>query len=141
MVEGSVAEFLEKISVVNAAINSNEDDKVPLLPLNEAGNQNLNTVANGKSNMDNSRLGHAEAKPNKPKPTWTRLNRMDIGPLVPSNNNLKSIMGKRGLEDILYEDNYSEAEPTYSKHSKGDKEDGKPDNTAAGVDDHPCQEQ
>ena len=40
MVEGSVAEFPEKILVVNAAINANEDDKVPLLPLNEAGNQN-----------------------------------------------------------------------------------------------------
>ena len=141
VVEGSVAEFPEKILVVNAAINANEDDKVPLLPLNEAGNQNLNSVANGKSNMDNSRLGHAEAKPNRPKPTWTRLNRMDSGPVVSSNNNLKSIVGKRGLEDFLYEDNSREAEPTYSKRSKGDKEDGKPDNTAAGVDDHPCREQ
>ena len=141
MVEGSVAEFPKKFLVVNAAINANEDDKVSLLPLNEAGNQNLNFVANGKSNMDNSRFDHAEANPNRPKPTWTRLNRMDYGPVVSSNNNLKSIVGKRGLEDFLYEDNSREAEPTYSKRSKGDKEDGKPDNTTAGMDDHPCREQ
>ena len=141
MVGGSVAEFSEKISVVNAAINSKEADTVPLFPLNETVNQNLNIEANGKPNMDNSSLGHAEAKPNKPKTTWTRLNRMDIGPLVSSNNKLKSVMGKRGLEEIMNADVYNEAEPTYYKRTKGDKEDGKPDNTAAGVDDHPCREQ
>ena len=38
-------------------------------------------------------------------------------------------------------DGYSEAEPMYYKRTKGDKEDGKADNTLAGVDDHPCREQ
>ena len=141
MIEGNVAESQEKISEVNDTINSKEDDTVPLLTLNEAGNKSLNPVANGKSIMDNSRLGQAEAKPNKPTPTWTRLTRMDTGPLVSSNTNLKSIMGKRGLKEFLFEADSREAEPTSSKRSKGDKEDGKPDNTAAGVDDHPCREQ
>ena len=92
VVGGSVAEIPKKISVVNADINSNEANTVPLFPLNEAMHQNLNIEANGTSNMDNSSLGHAKAKPNQPKTTWTRLNRMDIGPLVSSNNKLKSIM-------------------------------------------------
>ena len=38
-------------------------------------------------------------------------------------------------------DGYSEAESMYYKRTKGDKEDGKADNTSAGVDDHPCREQ
>ena len=92
VVGGSVVEIPEKISVVNADIKSNMDDILLLFSSNGAVHQILNDKANGTSNITNSSLGHAKAKPNQPKTTWTRLNRMDIGPLVSSNNKLKSIM-------------------------------------------------
>ena len=92
VVGGSVVEIPEKISVVNADIKSNMDDILLLFSSNGAVHQILNDKANGTSNITNSSLGHVEAKPNKPKTTWTRLNRTDIGPLVSSNNKLKSIM-------------------------------------------------
>ena len=114
---------------------------MPLLSPKGAGQQFLNDESNGKFSITNSSLGQVEAKPNKPKSTWTRLNRMDIGPLVSTNFKMESRTGKRGLEEVMSADSNRDAEPKYYKCTKGDKEDGNAENTSAGVDDHPCQEQ
>ena len=141
MVEGSVTEISENILVVNADNNSNVADIMSLLSPKGVGHQFLNDEANGKFSITNSSLGQVEAKPNKPKSTWTRLNRMDIGPLVSINIKMESRTGKRGLEEVMNADSNRDAEPKYYKPTKGDKEDGKAENSLAGVDDHPCREQ
>ena len=139
--KGSVTEIPESISVVNADNNSNVADTMPLLLPKRAGHQFLNDEANGKFSIITSSLGQGDAKPNKPKSTWTRLNRMDVGPLVSTNFKMESRTGKRGLEEVLNTDKNRDAKPKYYKRSKGDKEDGNAENTSAGVADHHCREQ
>ena len=121
--------------------NSNVADTMPLLSPKGAGHQFLNDEANGKFSIITSSLGQGDAKPNKPKSTWTRLNRMDVGPLVSTNFKMESRTGKRGLEEVLNTDRNRDAKPKYYKRSKGDKEDGNAENTSAGVADHHCREQ
>ena len=96
---------------------------------------------NVESNTTIPSLGHMELKPNKLKSTWTRLNRMNVGPLTSADIMLQSTTSKRGLEDVMNPDCIIETEATYHKLSKGNREDVRADNTSAGVDDHPCLEQ
>ena len=136
---GSGPEIPEKISAVIAAQNSNVVD--PLRSPSGTMHRKLNDETNVESNTTIPSLGHMELKPNKLKSTWTRLNRMHVGPLVSAEIVLKSTTGKRGLEDVLNPNCIKEADSTYRKHSEGNREDGRVDNTSAGVDDHPCREQ
>ena len=139
MFGGSGPEIPEKISAITAAQNSNVVD--PLHPPSGAVHQKLIDETNVESNTTIPSLGHMELKPNKLKSTWTRLNRMDVRPLVSADIMLKSTTGKRGLEDVLNPDCIKEAKATYRKRSKGNREDGRANNTSVGVDDHPCREQ
>ena len=102
---------------------------------------NLNVDSNGAPNTFNSGLGYTVSKPNRPKSTWTRSNRMDVGPLDIANSTIKSTMGKRGVGEVLVEDCNREIETTSNKRSKVDGEDGKSAYISVGVEDHPCQEQ
>ena len=101
---------------------------------------NLNIDSNVVPSTVNPMLGHTEQKPNKPKCTWTRMVRMDVGPSKISDNTLKPAMGKRGLGDALFEDCNTEKEASSQKRSKVDVKDGKSVYLSAGVVDHPCRE-
>ena len=63
---------------------------------------NLNVDSNGAPNTFNSGLGYTVSKPNRPKSTWTRSNRMDVGPLDIANSTIKSTMGKRGVGEKFW---------------------------------------
>jgi len=102
---------------------------------------NLNVDSNGAPDTFNSGLGYTESKPNKPKNTWTRSNRMDVGLLAIANNTIKYTTGKRGVGDILAEDCNREIETASHIHSKVDGKDGKFAYISVGVKDHPCREQ
>ena len=56
-------------------------------------------------------------------------------------SNLFQFKFQSGLEEVMNADSNRDAEPKYYKRTKGDKEDGKAENSSAGVDDHPCREQ
>ena len=71
---------------------------------------NLNIDSNVVPSIVNPVLGHTELKPNKPKSTWTRMVRMNVGPSDIANNTFKPTMGKRGLGDVLFEDCNKETE-------------------------------
>ncbi|KAK7849206.1 uncharacterized protein CFP56_003427 [Quercus suber] len=76
---GNVIEVQEKISEDNAAPLLNVEKVMPSFTQGGNAEPNLNnesTVVHTTS----STLGHVESKPNKPKATWTRLNRMEVGP-------------------------------------------------------------
>ena len=81
-------------------------------------------------------LGHTDLKPNKPKNTWTRMVRMDVGPSDIANNIIKPMMGKKGLGDVLVEDCNREIEAGSHKRSMVDIEDGKSTYLSTGVVDH-----
>nr|XP_023910504.1 uncharacterized protein LOC112022158 [Quercus suber] len=131
----------EKISEVNAAHNSNVNDLLPIFSPSGDVHQILNDESNGVTNTSNSSLGQVELKPNRPKATWTRLNKMDVGPIESTNFKMKPITGKRGMEEAMNPDSNRDAETLFHKRSKVDKEDGIAANTSARVDDHPCREQ
>ena len=86
---------------------------MPLLSPEGARHQFLNDEANGKFSITNSSLAQVEAKPSKPKSTWTRLNRMDFGPLVSTNFKMESRTGKRGLEEVLNADSNRDADSSF----------------------------
>ena len=137
---GSGLEIQEKISEVNAAQISIMDELMPKLIPSGDVHPNLNVELEGVSNTTNSSLGHMESKPNKPKLMWTRLNRMDVGPIESAGIIMKSMTGKRGMEDALTAECNRDTEPTSHKCSKVVKEDGNTVNISVAVDDHPCWE-
>jgi len=137
---GSGPEIQEKISEVNAAQISIVDELMPKLTPGGDVHPNLNVKSKGVSNTTNSSLGHTKLKPNKPKLTWTRLNRMDVGPIESAGIIMKFTTGKRGMEDALTAECNRDTEPTSHKRSNVVREDGNTINISAGVDDHPCQE-
>ena len=94
----------EQISKDDAAQNSDKDTPVTILPLCGDLIPNLNTDSNVVPSTVNPVLGHTDLKPNKPKSTWTRMVRMDVGPSDIANNIIKPMMGKRGLGNVLVED-------------------------------------
>ena len=139
-VGGNGLEIQKKISEVNATQISNVDELMPKLTPGGDMHPNLNDESKVGSNTTNSSLGHMELKPNKPKLTWIRLNRMDVGPIETTSIIMKSMMGERGLEDVLTAECNRDTEPTSHKCSKVVMEDGIIENISVGVDDHPYQE-
>lgn len=142
VVEGSVLNIQEKISKVNAAQISNMDELMPKYPLS-GDVPNLNEESQGAPNITNLvlGLGDTESKPNRPKCTWTRLIRMDIGPIESASSIMKSTTGKRGVEDVRNAECNRVTELMSHKCSKVDTEDGNIANISAEVDNHPCREQ
>ena len=107
---GNVPDIPEQISKDNAAQNSNKVTPITLLQLYGDLVPNLNIDSNVVPSTVNPVLGHTELKPNKPKSTWTRMVRMNVGPSDIANNTFKPTMGKRGLGDVLFEDCNKETE-------------------------------
>nr|POE71655.1 isoform 2 of probable 3-hydroxyisobutyrate dehydrogenase-like 1, mitochondrial [Quercus suber] len=108
---GNVIEVQEKISEDNAAPLLNVEKVMPSFTQGGNAEPNLNnesTVVHTTS----STLGHVESKPNKPKATWTRLNRMEVGPPNSVSSVLKPTLGKRNKGDTLDEDFNRETEHT-----------------------------
>nr|POF24583.1 hypothetical protein CFP56_75700 [Quercus suber] len=114
---GNVTEVQEKISEDNAAPYSNVEKLMPGFTQGGDYEPNLNnesTVVNTTSSV----LGHLESKPNKPKATWTRLNRMEVGPPISASSVIKPTLGKRNMGDTLDKDYNIETEYTSLKRSK-----------------------
>lgn len=138
---GSGPEFQEKILEIMAGQISNVHAVMPKLTPGGDEHPNLNIKLEGRPNTTKSSLGLRESKPNKPKSMWTRLNRMDVGPIESASIITKSMTGKRGMEDALAAEYNRDTESTFHKCSKVVKEDGNEVNISAGGDDHLCREQ
>nr|POF14646.1 hypothetical protein CFP56_26747 [Quercus suber] len=119
---GHVPDILERISGEDATQNSKNDSPVTLSPLCEDLFPNLTTISNGRPSTVNSVVGQTDLKPTKPKGTWTRMARMDVGPLDKASNIPKPTTGKRELGDALFENGNTETEAGFYKRSKVDGE-------------------
>ena len=75
--------------------------------------------------------------PDKTKPKWTRLQRMECGP-IDNTSSAKSTLGKRRFLLGLEEDSSDSAGAVAGKTKRGRKQDGSTNNEAAGVLEHPC---
>ncbi|KAK7852267.1 uncharacterized protein CFP56_039359 [Quercus suber] len=78
---GHGPDIQERISGENETQNSKKDSPVTLSPLCEDLFPNLTTISNGGPSTANLVVGQTDLKPTKPKGTWTRMARMDVGPL------------------------------------------------------------
>nr|POF08695.1 hypothetical protein CFP56_04813 [Quercus suber] len=114
---GNVTEVQEKISEDNATPYSNVEKLMPSFTQGGDSEPNLNNEST-VVNTTNSVLGHLESKPNKPKATWTRLNRMEVRPPTSASSVIKPTLGKRNMGDTLDEDYNRETEYTSLKRSK-----------------------
>ena len=75
---------------------------------------------------------------NKPRPTWTRLARMEFGPRGNDGDFIKPMLGKRGLHELEDDSNVG----TESKeHKRGRRETEIQTSETAGVLEHPCRAQ
>ncbi|KAL0012666.1 hypothetical protein SO802_007774 [Lithocarpus litseifolius] len=74
----------------------------------------------------------------KKQPKWTRLVRMDYGPVELLKEGAKSILGKRSLQP-MYEEGLEDSQHSAAK--RGKVEDDSTTMEAAGVLQHPCREQ
>ena len=83
-------------------------------------------------------MGQVETQSDKTMRSWTRINRMNVGPSEEflSTNKLK--LGKRQLGDVLEENCKAEAMTLNQKCAKVKFGDGMPDSILAGVKDYPC---
>ena len=77
-------------------------------------------------------------KENKPRPTWTRLARMDCGPKGIEGDCVKSMLGKRGLQDV---EAASEEVTDSNERKKGRRQTDIQKNETIGVEEHPCRTQ
>ena len=77
--------------------------------------------------------------PNKKKPKWTRFQRMESEPVGEKQDTDKPVLGKRSHFLSLEED--SNVGAAAGKNKRRKKQDGSPDNAAAGVLEHPCRAQ
>ena len=132
---GNTIEFQEKISEDNVSLYSNVDKLVPSFVPGGELKPKLNNEATGV-NTTNSVLGHLESKPSKPKATWTRLNRMEVGPPISTSSIIKPTMGKCNIGEALDKEYNRELGFTSHKCSKKDGEVGNAESISAGVVDH-----
>ena len=100
------------------------------------------------SNFEEDEVLHTDAKhmttylqdgPNKQKPKWTRIQRMECGPMEESKDMAKTVLGKRRCLLSLEEDSNVGAVAGKTKRRK--KQDGSPNDEVAGVSQHPCRSQ
>ena len=73
-------------------------------------------------------------KENKPRPTWTRLARMDCGPKGIEGDCVKSMFGKRGLQDV---EAASEEVTDSNERKKGRRQTDIQKNETTRVEEHP----
>lgn len=73
----------------------------PLLAPDEALDSSLNKDSSNGPKSVKTNLGQAEPQPVSTKRTWTRINRMEVGPLERSLSTQSSMLAKRQMEDTL----------------------------------------
>jgi len=81
-------------------------------PLQEPGGASVscsNKVSSNGPKTNNMELGQAQTKPNSTKKTWTRITRMEVGPVEKSLNTQLSKLGKRQLENALEKNDETES--------------------------------
>nr|POE88502.1 uncharacterized protein CFP56_53788 [Quercus suber] len=121
VIGGSGPDSQEKITEINAAKISKMNDPLPKFTSQGDMHANLHDELDGGSNSTNLSVGLKESKPNKPKLKWTRLNRMEVGPIETTSIIMKSITGKRGLEDAMNVECSRDTEPSSQKRSNPTK--------------------
>ena len=119
-------ESRESCSLVLGVQNSSLNGGTDLAPATQQGEHvPSNEEGAGLSNI-------------KKQATWTRLVRMDVGPVGIIREGAKSILGKRNMLAVLAN---GEAEGKNSKGKRGKACEDSNMNEAAGVLKHPCREQ
>ena len=110
-------------------------------PLQEPGGASVscsNKVSSNGPKANNMELGQAQTKPDSTKKTWTRITRMEVGPVEKSLNTHLSKLGKRQLENALEKNDETEPTLLHQKRSRVSGGDDFSESISAGVEGHPC---
>lgn len=122
------------ISVTEAEkLNSSKGSLSNELALNQVdGLTNGSDDSQVASNMQNG------LQVSKPKPTWTRLVRMECGPSMVKQVTSKPLLGKKGVQEADFETDTANIEKSGKRGRLQEEEDN---NETAGVQEHPCRAQ
>ena len=110
-------------------------------PLQEIGGASVscsNKVSSNGPKANNMEMGQAQTKPDSTKKTWTRITRMEVGPVEKSLNTQLSKLGKRQLENALEKNDETKSTLLHQKRSRVSGGGDFSESISAGVEGHPC---
>ena len=113
-----------------------KDHELLLVPSGVSVSSSNNDSSNG-SKITNIELGQAETQTDSTKRTWTRITRMEVGPLERRLTTHLSKLGNRQMEDALEKNGEAESTSLHLKRSRVSGGHGFSKSISAGEKDHP----